>query len=66
MPKCLILLNGEFMEKIRLERFWGYYGKNASGKFIHIIAESLVVQRFSKYNIVTNFPVVIFSTGLVP
>ena len=31
MPKCLILLSGEFMEKIRLERFWDYCGKNAAG-----------------------------------
>ena len=64
MPKCLILLNGEFMKKIRLERFWGYCGKNASRKFVDIIAESLVVQRFCKYNIVTNFPVVIFFYGI--
>ena len=40
MPKCVILLNREFMEKIRLERFWGYCGKNASGKFVNIIVES--------------------------
>ena len=32
--------NGEFMEKIQLERFWGYCGKNASGKFVDIIADS--------------------------
>ena len=66
MPKCLILLNEEFMEKIQLERFWGYYGKNARGKFVDIIVESLAVQRFCKYNIVTNFLVVIFYTGLGP
>ena len=66
MPKCLILLNGEFMKKIRLERFWGYCGKNASRKFVDIIVESLVVQRFCKYNIVSNFSVVIFSMGLGP
>ena len=52
--------------EIQLDRFWGYCGKNASEKFVDIIAKSLVVQRFSKYNVVTNFPVVIFSTGLGP
>ena len=44
----------------------GYCGKNASGKFVDIIAEGLVVQRLCKYNIVTNFPVVIYSMGLGP
>ena len=54
------------MEKIRLYLFWGYGSKNASGKFVDIIEESLVVQRFCKYNIVSNFSVVIFSMGLGP
>ena len=69
MPNVHIHVDGEFMEKIQLERIqrsWGYCNKNVSMKFVDIIAKSLVVQRFCKYNIVTNFPVVIFSIGLGP
>ena len=52
MPNVHIHVDGEFVENIQLERIqrsWGYCNKNASMKFVDIIAESLAVQRFCKY-----------------
>ena len=52
MPNVHIHVDGEFVENIQLERIqrsWGYCNKNASMKFVDIIAKSLAVQRFCKY-----------------
>ena len=57
----LVCANKEFMEKIRLARlqtFWGYYDKKASGEFAKFVIKSLAIQIFCMQIIVTTIPIV--------
>lgn len=64
----LVCANEEFMEKIHLARFQmfkGYYDKKASGEFTGFAMESLAIQRFCKWIILTTFPIMNFLQGFV-